>query len=103
MGETFNSAHYSKVVKARRLLGLPVGNLNVEIAHRLVGKMLRDNTTGQVFVVEKAMKHWFYGWYVALLLNSEGSHRLIWWENINSSSDTVLESISRIRQEMEEL
>lgn len=66
--------------------------------HPMVGLFLQDKKTKQIYMVEKAVRHWLWGYYVGLLLvNDSDSHRLIHWENISSADSWVAQSCDQSR------
>lgn len=65
------------------------------IAHPLVGRSLLNTETGKIYIVEKAVKHWLWGYYIALLIQNQGSHALIRWENISSSENDILHDVAK--------
>jgi len=121
----FNEEHYRKVREARQRLNLPsfsdfFPENGKVFGHELEGKKLRHVETGKVIYIQSVHKHWYKGWYYALLVytlyktNNEDfvtdvvdgekfgrSHGLKFWENISSIDSTVLKIISKVRNEWE--
>lgn len=88
MSEYFDIHHYIKVRTARKKLGLYVADLNItQKDHELVGKKIKNIENNDIGIIEKVNKQWHLGWYLAVLANFNGSHALIFWENINCSGD----------------
>lgn len=63
------------------------------IDHELVGKKLVRYSDGNEYNVESVHKQWYAGWYIAILLERNKSHHLVFWENINCIEETILQSI----------
>jgi hypothetical protein len=61
--------------------------------HELIGKNLCRQTDGHDYTIESVHKQWYAGWYVALFLERNQSHHLIYWQNINCIEEIVLKSI----------
>ena len=66
--------------------------------HAMVGMFLQDKKTEKVYLVQKAVRHWLWGYYIALLLvDGSDSHRLIHWENISSADSWIVESCDQTK------
>lgn len=92
---------YTQIRKARRERGIPVANLNVQLEdHPYAGKKVIKTDTGEVGVVESVQKQWYDGWYIAVLINFDGSHALRTWENIDCRSANVLDIIAENREKL---
>lgn len=63
-----------------------------KLSHALIGKQLSDDK-GVIYTVTEATKQWYAGYYVALTLVNDQRAIMINWQNINSISDRVLDSI----------
>lgn len=47
--------------------------------------------------VERVRHHWYKGYYfVLLLVDGEGSHRVVLWKNINCEEQLILDSIEEM-------
>ena len=96
--------HYRKVKKARRSRGLPVFTEQMKFdggdAHPLLDKRLRDTKTGDTCVVDSVSTCWHDGFYVQAVIRREGtkSHALIFWENLSSESDAVIEGVEKANE-----
>lgn len=88
--ERYNSSLLMDVLRARTLRGLKTISHTIQLNdHPLLGKHLLRKSDGKVFVVEKAMRQWWWGWYVSLLIQCDGSHgQAVWWENISCAEDS---------------
>jgi hypothetical protein len=121
--------HYRKVKKARRERELPVytdqakwdrradennmigvtnrfGREQVEGSeHPLLGMRLQDTETGNTYVVDSVSNCWLDGFYIQMAIREENtkSHGLIFWENINSESETVVSSVQETHERYEVL
>jgi len=101
--ETRNLDLYYQVRKQRRQQGLPLHDGSLSVAHPLVGRKLRRRGDGQIYNVEKAVRHWHWGWYIALLLERDGSHHLIRYENQSVDDPFILRTIGDDRANYEEV
>lgn len=94
--DRLNNDLYHEVRKERERRGIPNNSLNIVIRdYPLVGKKIRNNETGKIYNIEQANKHWYCGWYVGLLIEQNGSHGFIWYENIDCWNDIVVDSIKK--------
>lgn len=115
--------HYNKVKRKRKEQGLPVytdqakwdrradENNKVGITNRfgieevegsdhpLLGMRLRDTETGNTYVVDSVSNCWLDGFYIQMAIREEGtkSHGVIFWENINSENESVVEGVTEAR------
>jgi len=94
----FDIEHYRKVVAARKAAGLPGRKHAKETAHPLVGGHVVKVRTGEVYNVQSAHLHWYMGWYTVLLIEKNGSHGLLFWENISSISKGILKICATCHQ-----
>lgn len=78
--ERCNTDHLMKVYTARTQHSLPKYDSTHSVKHPMVGKTITDKATGITYHVEKAVKHWWWGWYTALLIQHNGSHVLVTWD-----------------------
>jgi hypothetical protein len=92
--ETKNFDHYMKVYRLRRTKETE----NHAIEHPLLGQSLIDSQSGKLYLIEKVVKHWLWGWYIALLIQNNGSHCLVRWENISSGDDLIIDGIEQNRK-----
>lgn len=96
---TVNHDHYTKVYKIRSKEGTLIDDDHGNIPdHPLVGKKFYDSELDKTYNIEKVCKHWWGGYYIALLIENNGSHALRWWENISTDEESVLESINDNRK-----
>ncbi len=89
---------YMEVYRARKTAGMKVFDGDGQINHPLVGRYLRNTETGAIMYVKKAARHWLWGWYVGLLIESPITHSgcFILWEN--ESSEEVKDRAERNRK-----
>ena len=90
-----NEEHYDKVIDARKNIGLDThGIRQVDIPNSAyLNKHITDKSTQKTYLVERDYKeysHHGFGWYKVMLLNCNGSHRVIVYENINNEEDDIL-------------
>lgn len=52
-----------------------------------------------IYSVEGVYKQWYGGWYIAILLEKNRSHHLVFWENINCIHPVILDAIKECRKE----
>jgi hypothetical protein len=91
---TVNYDHYGKVYKTRKAEGTLIDDDHGNIPnHPLVGKQFHDSETNKTYNIEKVLKHWYGGYYLALLIEKNQSHALRYWENISTDNEIVLEAI----------
>ena len=65
--------------------------------HPLLGRKHIDNVTlNEVGIIESVHKHWYYGFYYAMIYRKNGtrSHGVLQFENINSVSDVIINSVN---------
>ena len=87
---------YYEIIKERKRLGMENANDNIVIEdHPLVGKKIVDTTTEKEYNVEQVNKQWYGGWYIGLLIECNGSHGFIWYENVDCWNDSVTDSIKK--------
>lgn len=103
--------HYRKVKNARKEQGLPVlteqkkwDRRNGD-EHPLLGMRLRDTETGSTYVVDTVSNVWLDGFYIQMAIREEGtkSHALIFWENVNSENEVIVEGIERAQNRYERI
>ena len=120
-------SHYYEVRKARKEQGLPVytdqvkwdrrADENGEVGNRfgreevegnehpLLGMRLRDTEEDKTYVVDSVSNCWHDGYYIQMAIREEGtkSHGLIFWENISSESETIIEGVRKANQKYEKI
>ena len=91
--EFFDTEHYRKVRQARRAKSLPLCSLNIKLnKHNLLRKIIVYKNTK--YTIVSVYKHWLAGWYLVLTIeNEKGNSKIVFWENINSIDNTILEKI----------
>lgn len=70
--------------------------------HPLKRKKIKNRITGEMYSIEKVVKQFYNGWYITLLLERNGSHDQLIWENLTSKEDWISEEILE-NQEMYEI
>ena len=114
--------HYRKVKRKRKEEDLPVlteqakwdrhadddGTLHVygeteQIEgneHPLLGMRLQDTESGSTYVVDSVLNCWHDGFYIQMAIREEGtkSHALIFWENINSENESIIEGVKEAQE-----
>lgn len=97
----FDREHWSKVQRERRRLGLPSWEDadRYILDHPWVGKLLRDNKTRAIYLIERVSKDFLCGLFLQMLVSNNGSHRVIWFSNISSTAPEVLERVEAFDQD----
>lgn len=90
-----NTTHYMKVNALRKE---SESIHSFEIDHELVGKFLYDLENQRLYKVVRVKRQWWWGWYISVLIEHNGSHGFIWWENISSSCDVVAKHVEKVRK-----
>jgi hypothetical protein len=76
-----NVDHYMYGVRPERRKIYGEEKYDQQCDHPLVGRHLVKLETGEVYRVESAQRHWWWGWYTQLLIERNNSHGVIVWEN----------------------
>lgn len=72
------------------------GTIRIKSYHELLGKKIINTITKKEYLIDCVFKSWYYGCFWQLSARDENdSHATIYWENINSISDTILSSIKQ--------
>lgn len=101
MATNFNFDHYRKVREKREQLGMEVADLNKQLEDDpLIGRTIIDTTTNEKYVVDAVNEHWHIGWYKVLTLNHNGSHRIVFWENISCGEPIIINQINENKQSL---
>lgn len=102
-GTRIDMSHHFEVWKERKLRGMSVEEVTGKYLqdHTMVKKHVKCKKTGDIYEVEFAMKQWYCGRYVTLLLSRNGSSRMVIWENIDCSHPTILANIEEAHAELE--
>ena len=87
-----NISHWDKIVKYRENNGLKSFDTEI-LNHELVNKPIVDNETRHEYIIESVHKQYYAGYYISLKLknNNTNSHVVIFWHNINSVADMVIQ------------
>lgn len=65
-----------------------------------VKKNVTSVKTSKTYVITDVFKHWFWGWYyVASLVQENGSGRMIYLQNESCETDIICQSIKEHQQE----
>lgn len=87
--EKYNVPLLMDVLRARPKKGLKQVPHTIPLEdHPLLGKHLRRKCDGRVYVIEAVLRQWWWGYYTSLLIQANGSHGVIWWENISCAEDS---------------
>ena len=90
----FDFSHNHEVWSRRKESHLPQIQQQELFDHPLLGRYLKQISTGKTYLVEKAYKEWYGGWYVKLLIQNNGSHAVLAWDNINCFCDIIVKDIN---------
>lgn len=97
--EMFNHTLDYEIYKARKsdesLRNIP------QPLHPLVGKQLYRKSTSEICIVESVNKQFHGGWYYGALLNFNGSHAFVFFENESSICGTIETSVRRFKENYE--
>lgn len=119
--------HYYDVRRARKEQGLPVyteqakwasradennmigisnrfGREEVEGSeHPLLGMELYDTEDEKTYIVTSVSNCWHDGFYTQMAIREEGtnSHAVVFWQNINSENECVIEGVNESRERYE--
>lgn len=63
-------------------------------SHKLLGKKLKELSSGKVFLVEKVCLQFYGGWHYGVLLNCEGSHCFRYFENHSCIETHIVQETS---------
>lgn len=99
----FDHTHWLKVYTERRRLGLPDWDLQdrVVLDHPILRVCLRERKTGKLYRVLRVTKNFFAGQFLQAVVENEGSHRLLYFENISSRDQVILQAVQTFREEWE--
>lgn len=78
----------------------------VYVDHPIVGKKFLYNNDGEpkLVTIESVNKQWFGGYYLAALyVDSNQSHGLVFFENINCISEIIIEAIDSFKKDFKEV
>lgn len=79
------------------------GVLRVKKDHHLLNKVMVniDSENDREVVIESVHKHWYFGFYWAIVYRTLGtnSHGLVFYENINSVSDIIIEGVAETKRD----
>lgn len=97
----FNSDLYIKVRKEREKVGYPVSSLNIDVPDSpLINKKIMDLDSGDIGYIQSVHRQYYNGgWYIAILVNYNGSHGLKFWENINCPDELMISLINETKNE----
>lgn len=89
--ETFNLRKWCDVRSALNYYS-PKNSNRIE-GHELIGMKIEDKTNGRVGVIEKVSAQWFIGRFLGVLVNFNGSHAYIFWQNIDCEESDIVAKI----------
>lgn len=98
----FNVNHYEKVLKKRHELGLNVNHKKLINNSIYVGKKIVSFDNKKEYIFEEDWEEYSYvgnGWFKRMLISYNGSHRTIFYENINNEDESMISLISKTRKE----
>lgn len=93
-------------MKYRRARGFDCHKPSVHIDHPFLGKKFLNTADDQpqVVTIRQVTKQWWGGYYLAAVyMNENGSHGLVFFENINCVTDYILEAIESFTQDFKEI
>lgn len=101
----FDNNHWLRVYFERRRLGLPEvpEHKRIMLGHPYVGGTLRHKATGKVYKIERVLKDFYYGYCLKLLASCNGSHTVLWFANLSSTSEAVKTAITNFEADYEVL
>lgn len=76
-------------------MGLPVSRHGKILKdHPLVGKKIKCLYEDQLCTIKEVVKMWYHGYFITLLAdNKNRSTTTLYWENISSIDEVILESV----------
>ena len=92
---------YMKYRRARGIESTPV-----YVVHSIVGKQFLYNNDGEpkLVTIESVNKQWWGGYYLAALyVDSDRSHGLVFFENINCVAEYIIEAIESFKEDFKEV
>jgi hypothetical protein len=97
----FNHDLYRRVRESRRLRGLPVEDLSVELKdHEFIDQKMYSISEECEYTVDRVHKMWHNGWFIIIMaIDSHNSHRTVYWQNINCKDESILEGIDESRED----
>ncbi len=91
----FDLDHWFKVKAERSRLGINrTAQRTADEPHSLNGREVVDTRTGERYIVERVYRDWFKGWFVAALLQRNGSHRTCVVDNVACHDESVLSQLA---------
>lgn len=97
----FNHDLYRRIREVRKRMGLPVVDLSQEIKdHELIGAKMYSTEEDCHYTVDRVHKMWYEGWFIVIMaVDSNRSHRTVYWQNIDCRDETVLQGIDESRED----
>ena len=97
----FNEDHYSKVRKEKYTDGAHSVTLK---HHPLLGKAVLKLSDMKEGFIESVIKQWYHGWYILLVINYNGSHGAILWDNLSCNDPIIKNEIddSKLKYQIKE-
>lgn len=62
-------------------------------SHFLMGAKFQEKESGNIYVVEKVCLQFYGGWYYGVLLNHNGSHCFVDFQNLSCINETITQHI----------
>lgn len=91
----FNKDLYMRIRGIRESVGLPIRHEGLIITdYPLLGKKIKCLEDNKTHIVDRAVKMWYHGYFICLIAIDENrSSAALYWENISSIDEIILESI----------
>lgn len=101
MKHRWNTEQYMKYRSVRG-----IESKTVYVDHPIVGKKFLYNNGGEpkLVTIESVNKQWWGGYYLAALyVDSDRSHGLVFFENINCVAEYIIEAIESFKEDFKEV
>src|SRR5690606_32055099 len=70
-------------------------------SHFLMGASFKEKETGNIYKVEKVCLQFYGGWYYGVLLNLNGSHCFLDYQNLSCINEIVIQHINDFHNRFE--
>lgn len=85
-----------EVYKARVSNGALPKNADI-LDHPLRGKVVFDHHKQAMYTIQGVYRHWYGGWYLVVLLERNGSHCCVPFEDLGCFHPSILDQIEKAR------